>query len=146
MPLDELAQPRRTVIVGTGLGLAVTALAGCATYGDKPAASSTSSAPGGSGSPAAAATVLVKTSDVPVGSGIIVDDVVVTQPTAGVFNGFSAVCPHAGCNVSEVVDGAIVCPCHGSRFDLQGAVVKGPAREPLESRPVSVKGDSIVAE
>ena len=137
MPLDELRQPRRTVIVGTGLGLAATALAGCATYGDEARRIlvGTSSAPGGGeGSPAAAETVLAKTADVPVGSGLIVDDVVITQPTAGVFKGFSSVCPHAGCNVSEVTDGNIVCPCHGSRFDLEGAVVKGPAREPLASQ------------
>jgi Rieske Fe-S protein len=133
------------VIVGTGLGLAATALAGCATYGDKPAASPAGSAPGGDEGSPAAETVLAKTSDVPVGSGIIVDDMVVTQPTAGVFNGFSSVCTHAGCNVAKVVDANIVCPCHGSRYDLEGAVVKGPAGEPLERRAVTVNGDSILA-
>jgi len=89
--------------------------------------------------------VLAKASDVPVGSGIIVDDMVVTQPTAGVFNGFSSVCTHAGCNVSKVIDANIVCPCHGSRYDLEGAVVKGPAAKPLERRPVTVNGDSVLA-
>jgi Rieske Fe-S protein len=151
MPLDELRPPRRAVIVGTGLGLAATTLAGCATYGDKPSASSSSSAPGAQSSaaensPAAAETVLAKTTDVPVGSGVIVDEVVITQPTAGVFKGFSSVCPHRGCNVSEVTEGNIVCPCHGSRFDLEGAVVTGPATEPLASKPISVKGDAILAE
>jgi Rieske Fe-S protein len=82
---------------------------------------------------------------VPVGSGLIVGDVVITQPTAGVFEGFSTVCPHAGCNVSKITDGNIVCPCHGSRFNLDGSVAKGPATKPLESKPVSVQGDSIVA-
>ncbi|UNB55707.1 ubiquinol-cytochrome c reductase iron-sulfur subunit [Mycolicibacterium sp. YH-1] len=145
MPLDEIRQPRRTVIVGTGLGLAATALAGCATADDKSAESSTGSAPvGGEGSPAADAP-LAKTSDVPVGSGIIVDEFVLTQPTAGTFNGFSSVCPHRGCNVSEVIDANIVCPCHGSRFDLEGAVVSGPAVEPLERKTVSIKGDAILA-
>jgi Rieske Fe-S protein len=70
---------------------------------------------------------------------------VVTQPSAGVFKGFSAVCPHAGCNVSKVENGNIVCPCHGSRFSLEGAVVQGPATDPLEAKAVSVQGDSIVA-
>src|ERR1044072_1760810 len=102
MHLDEIRQPRRTVIAGAGLGLAATALAAVTT-----------------------------TADVPVGSGVIVDDIVVTQPTAGVFKGFSSVCPHAGCNVSSVENGNIVCPCHGRRFDLAGAVVKGPAPTPL---------------
>jgi Rieske Fe-S protein len=62
-----------------------------------------------------------------------------------VFKGFSAVCPHAGCNVSKVENGNIVCPCHGSRFSLEGAVVQGPATDPLEAKAVSVQGDSIVA-
>ncbi|KAA0081875.1 Rieske (2Fe-2S) protein [Mycolicibacterium sp. P9-64] len=143
---DEIKTPRRNVIAGAGLGLAATALTACSSYG-KPAASSASSAPaapGSSGAPATGA-ALAKTADVPVGSGVIVGDIVVTQPTAGVFKGFSTVCPHAGCNVSKVQDGNIVCPCHGSMFSLEGAVVQGPAKKPLETKAVSVQGDSIVA-
>jgi Rieske Fe-S protein len=87
---------------------------------------------------------LTNVSQVPVGSGVIVGDIVVTQPTLGAFVGLSSVCPHAGCNVNKIVDGAIVCPCHGSRFNLDGSVAKGPATEPLETRTVVVEGDSIV--
>lgn len=147
MNLDEIKQPRRNVIAGAGLGIAATALTACSTYGKKPEASSASSAPAAPGSsvaPAAAA-ALAKTADVPVGSGVILNEIVLTQPTAGVFKGFSTVCPHAGCNVSKIEDGNIVCPCHGSRFSLEGAVVHGPAKDPLESKAVSVQGDSIVA-
>jgi Rieske Fe-S protein len=149
MHLDEIRHPRRTVIAGAGMGLAATALTACSTYGKKPEAAPSSSAPAESpaspGAPAPATAALTKTADVPVGSGVIVDDIVVTQPTAGVFKGFSTVCPHAGCNVSTVESGNIVCPCHGSRFDLEGAVVKGPATKPLEAKAVSVQGDSLVA-
>lgn len=146
MHLDEIRQPRRTVIAGAGLGLAATALAACSTYGKKPEATAASSAPAEtSGAPATAA-ALTKTADVPVGSGVIVGEVVVTQPSAGVFKGFSTVCPHAGCNVSKVENGTIDCPCHGSKFNLEGAVVQGPAKEPLEVKAVSVRGDSIVAD
>jgi Rieske Fe-S protein len=149
MHLDEIRQPRRNVIAGAGLGLAATALAACSTYGKKPEAAPSSSAPAeSSGAPAPApapAAALTKTTDVPVGSGVIVDETVVTQPTAGVFKGFSTVCPHAGCNVSKVENGNIVCPCHGSRFSLEGAVVQGPAKGPLTVKAVVVQGDSIVA-
>jgi nitrite reductase/ring-hydroxylating ferredoxin subunit len=149
MNLDEIKTPRRNVIAGAGLGLAATALTACSTYGKKPEASSASSAPSSAsaapGAPGAPAAALAKTADVPVGAGVIVGDIVLTQPTAGVFKGFSTVCPHAGCNVSKIEDGTIDCPCHGSKFSLEGAVVHGPAKKPLEAKVVSVQGDSIVA-
>ena len=80
----------------------------------------------------------------PVGSGVIVGEVVLTQPSAGDFKGFSAICTHAGCTVNKVADGTIDCPCHGSKFNLDGSVAKGPATKPLEPAAVSVQGDSIV--
>ncbi len=139
---------RRTVIVGAGLGAVAAVLAGCTTYGKAPVAENTSSAPPeGSGSSAnpSSPKQLAKTADVPVGSGVIVDDIVITQPTAGTFTGLSSVCTHAGCNVSEVVANAIVCTCHGSKFNLDGTVANGPATKPLAAKPVVVQGDSIVA-
>jgi nitrite reductase/ring-hydroxylating ferredoxin subunit len=148
MNLDEITQPRRNVLAGAGLGLAATALTACSSYGKKPAEPSARSAPAPAqaspGAPAAAA-ALAKTADVPVGSGVIVGDIVVTQPTAGVFKGFSSVCTHAGCNVSKIENGTIDCPCHGSKFSLEGAVVQGPAKAPLDPKAISVEGDSIVA-
>ena len=80
----------------------------------------------------------------PVGSGVIVGEVVVTQPSAGVFKGFSAKCTHKGCTVNKVADGTIDCPCHGSKFNLDGSVANGPATKPLETQAVTVQGDSIV--
>jgi cytochrome b6-f complex iron-sulfur subunit len=44
----------------------------------------------------------------------------------------SAVCTHLGCITRYRSDeGAIACPCHGSRFDLEGNVTNGPAPRPL---------------
>ena len=49
----------------------------------------------------------------------------------GIF-ALSAVCTHLGCITRYVSDeGAIACPCHGSRFDLEGNVTHGPAPRPL---------------
>ncbi len=95
------------------------------------------------GTAPAQAQALVKTSDVPVGSGVVVDGTVITQPTAGQFEGFSAVCTHAGCTLAEVVGTHINCPCHGSSFNLDGTVARGPAKRPLDPKPVAVNGDSI---
>ena len=86
------------------------------------------------------------TSDVPVGGGTILTDqkVVVTQPTAGEFKAFTAVCTHQGCLVASVADGVITCPCHGSTFSAaDGAVISGPAPSPLAAVPVTVSGTQI---
>ncbi|MDZ4234562.1 MAG: Rieske (2Fe-2S) protein [Dietzia sp.] len=146
MSFEAFSSPRRTVIVGAGLGAVATLLAGCTTYGRKPAegVGTPPSRAEGSSAPPSGPTQLARTADVPIGSGVIVDDIVITQPTAGTFSGFSSVCTHAGCTVSEVIDGAIVCPCHGSRFNLDGTVANGPATRPLDSKPVAVQGDSIM--
>jgi Rieske Fe-S protein len=61
-----------------------------------------------------------------------------------VFKGFSSTCTHKGCTVDKIADGTIDCPCHGSKFNLDGTVAKGPADKPLEAQVVTVQGDSIV--
>jgi Rieske Fe-S protein len=140
MHRDIIGHRRRDVIVSAGLGLVAAALAACTTYGKKPAPAAP--APAGPATPTA--NTLAKTSDVPVGSGVIIDDVVLTQPSQGVFNGLSAICTHAGCTVAEVAGGTINCPCHGSRYNLDGSVANGPASRPLAAKAISVQGNSIV--
>ncbi|MFY9917621.1 MAG: Rieske (2Fe-2S) protein [Mycobacterium sp.] len=137
---------RRQALVNTGISLAATTIAGCATYGKPPAAPTAKAAPGTAATPEnapAPVQAIANTADVPVGSGVIVDDVVITQPTKGQFNGFSAICTHAGCTVAEVLGASINCPCHGSSFNLDGTVAKGPANRPLDAKAIVVQGDSI---
>lgn len=45
---------------------------------------------------------------------------------------FSRSCTHLGCTV-EKKSGQLVCPCHGSKYDVNGEVVKGPAGENLHA-------------
>lgn len=150
MNIGEFPISRQKVLLGAGLGLVTAVVAACSSYGKKPEAagepSTTTAAPPATGGTAAApaANVIAKTADVPVGSGVIVDKVVVTQPTAGVFKGFSSTCTHKGCTVDKIADGTIDCPCHGSKFNLDGSVAKGPAQKPLEVQAIAVEGDSIV--
>jgi Rieske Fe-S protein len=95
----------------------------------------------------ASGTLLGQAADIPVGGGKIFTDakVVVTQPTKGVFKGFSAVCTHVGCLCNHVADGTIDCPCHGSKFAIStGAVVAGPAPRPLPAAPITVTDGKIL--
>ena len=148
MNIGEFPISRQKVLLGAGLGLVTAVVAACSTYGKKTEAASesatTTAAPTAGGTAAPAAKAIAKTADVPVGSGVIVDEVVVTQPSAGVFKGFSAKCTHKGCLVDKIADGTIDCPCHGSKFNLDGTVAHGPADKPLEPENVTVQGDSIV--
>jgi Rieske Fe-S protein len=97
-------------------------------------------------SPAGAGSATLATSDVPVGGGKILADqkLVVTQPVAGTYKAFSAVCTHQGCTVASVANGTITCPCHGSTYSAaDGSVTGGPAPAPLASVPVTVSGTTI---
>lgn len=89
---------------------------------------------------------LARTSDIPVGGGTVFAEkkVVVTQPEAGEFKAFSAVCTHQGCIVNKVADGTIDCPCHGSKYRIaDGSVAAGPAPRPLPAEQINVSGEEI---
>jgi Rieske Fe-S protein len=104
-----------------------------------PETTGTTEAPAGGGGG------LATTDAIPVGGGMVLADqeIVITQPTAGEFRAFSAVCTHQGCMVDAVSGGTINCPCHGSKFELDGTVSKGPATQPLSERAVKVSGSQI---
>ena len=132
---------RRGVLIGAGAVGAGIVLVAC---GGKESASSGSQSSGSETTAAAANSV--KTADIPVGGGVVLKEakVVVTQPKAGEFKAFSAVCTHKQCTVSKVADGTIDCPCHGSEFSaVDGSVVKGPAEKPLAPKTVAVSGDTL---
>ncbi|SFC51927.1 Ferredoxin subunit of nitrite reductase or a ring-hydroxylating dioxygenase [Nocardioides terrae] len=136
---------RRTTLAGAGLTAAVPVLAACggsnASEGDE--------IPAGAVLPTAtpsAGVVVGPTSDVPVGGGKIYGDlnVVVTQPEEGTFHAFSATCTHQGCQVSKIVNHAIQCSCHFSKYSLaDGSVQGGPAPEPLPPIDISVANGQI---
>jgi Rieske Fe-S protein len=91
--------------------------------------------------------VLGAASEIPVGGGKIyaTAKVVVTQPARGQYRAFSAVCTHVGCIMSEVANGTIDCPCHGSEFKITtGAVVTGPAPAPLPKKQIKIVNGQVV--
>ena len=151
------ASSRRTLLV-SACAACVAALAGCTSYnsnnggiaGSQSAQSSVPpEAPASPSSEAASngPSVLARTADIPVGGGKILTDkkIVITQPKAGSFDAFTAVCTHEGCTVGSVAGGTINCPCHGSKFSIaNGSVVNGPATSPLAPVPIKVQGISII--
>jgi Rieske Fe-S protein len=133
---------RRTVLMGAGaVGLAsigAGALAACSASGDDKG--------GDDGSGANPPAKQIKVADIPVGGGTIYPDqvIVVTQPVAGQFKAFSAMCMHLGCVVTKIDKGKIVCPCHGSEYNIaDGSVYLGPSTTALTPRAVTVNGDTL---
>jgi Rieske Fe-S protein len=66
------------------------------------------------------------------GSGAVVRHglrkLAVYRDEGGVLHSCSAVCPHLGCIVAwNSTEQSWDCPCHGSRFDASGKVLRGPA-------------------
>jgi Rieske Fe-S protein len=133
---------RRAALAGAGFaGLAAT-LAACGGSSGSSSGGTSGSGQAGSGGSAA----LASTSEIPVGGGKVfsAEKVVVTQPTAGEFKAFSAVCTHMQCLVDQVASGTIDCPCHGSEFSVKnGSVVSGPAPSPLPAQAIRVAGGKI---
>ena len=60
--------------------------------------------------------------------------------TSSGFTALSLVCTHLGCTVESKPEG-FACPCHGSRFDPQGKVTRGPAQKPLNSLRTGITSD-----
>jgi len=91
-------------------------------------------------------TLLGYVSEIPVGEGKIfaAEKVVVTQPTQGQYQAYSAVCTHLGCILDKVSDGKIYCPCHGAIFNVaNGAAIAGPTSIPLTAARITVADGKI---
>jgi len=59
------------------------------------------------------------------------------------FAALSPICTHLGCTV-EIEQARLVCPCHGSMYDREGKVVRGPAEEALASYRTAVTSDDVL--
>jgi Rieske Fe-S protein len=132
--MNERICSRRQLLGGAGLaGVGVVALGACATT------EVTVPVPVGK--------VIAQTSEIPLGGGKVFDKwaIVVTQPIAGSFRAFTAVCTHQGCTVGKPVHNVITCPCHGSQYNAtDGSVEMGPAELPLKEYKVKLQGTGII--
>jgi len=151
--VEESGPDRRSIMKAAALVVVpvagVGAVAACSSSN-----SSSSSSNGSSGSAGSSGgnggsdngSVSVPSSSVPVGGGYVDKNnlVVVTQPQAGVYKAFTAVCPHQGCTVANVSNNQIQCPCHGSIFSAKdGTVINGPATTALSPMTATVSGANV---
>lgn len=61
------------------------------------------------------------------------DKIIIVRTSATEFAVLSRVCTHNGCGISYQPSAMqFACPCHGSRFTLDGSVTNGPATRSLE--------------
>jgi 3-phenylpropionate/trans-cinnamate dioxygenase ferredoxin component len=64
----------------------------------------------------------------------------------GAFYAFDDTCTHMACSLAggDLEETTVICPCHGSEFDItNGAVLQGPAREPVETYEARVEGGRL---
>jgi Rieske Fe-S protein len=76
-----------------------------------------------------------------VGEGAVMrvgtENFAVARDNDGHLHAVSAVCTHLGCIVRwSSAERSWDCPCHGSRFDIDGRVLEGPATRDLEPRTI----------
>jgi Rieske Fe-S protein len=150
--------PERRAMLVAGAAGAAALVTGCSNSGDRggggagDAGAAAESSAEGSAAPSAPGNAgvgkeLSARSGIPVGGGKVfpAERVVVTQPSAGEFRAFSAVCTHQQCLVDKVAGGTIDCSCHGTRFKIaDGSVEQGPATLPLPPRDITVTADAIL--
>ena len=83
--------------------------------------------------------------NLPVGTlrPIVGKGVAIGHDAGGVY-AMSLICTHAGCDISvdgAVSSGSVQCFCHGSVFDANGDVLRGPANSPLPHLLVTLQPD-----
>lgn len=71
-------------------------------------------------------------------------DVVLLHTTPGCYTAVWHICTHGDCHVAPVPGESLLeCPCHGSRFGLDGQVLRGPATRPLQTFQAARVGNSV---
>ncbi|MCT1451807.1 MULTISPECIES: Rieske (2Fe-2S) protein [unclassified Corynebacterium] len=122
--MTEFSCSRRALLLGTATTFAGAFLAAC---GKEPSAE-------------------VAATQVPVGSAVIVDNVIIAQPNEGEFVAYSTKCPHQGSPITQVDGDTVRCPSHGSVFNIAtGEPVSGPAATGMTTVPVRDDNGTVIA-
>ncbi|GIH05062.1 iron-sulfur protein [Rhizocola hellebori] len=148
--MNDPHSSRRALIAGAGAVSLTGVLAACG-GDDQPPPSSSGTTPGaapttGGAKPPTSPAPLTTKSKIPVGSAVSfgADGVIVAQPTAGKFIGFSAICTHQECVLTNIKGDTIKCGCHQSEFSAKdGRVLNGPANRSLPKVDLKIEGENI---
>jgi nitrite reductase/ring-hydroxylating ferredoxin subunit len=76
----------------------------------------------------------------------VLDTKISVANVGGTFYAFDDTCTHEGCSLAEgeLEETTVTCSCHGSQFDVtSGAVLQGPAREPVETYETRVEDGNL---
>jgi Rieske Fe-S protein len=80
----------------------------------------------------------------PLSDGVTFEGDVILVRRGAKVSAFSSRCPHLGCRLGRVQGEQLICPCHGSRFDLDGHRLVGPAASDLEAIAIQRKTDGRI--
>jgi Rieske Fe-S protein len=127
--LHTVTVARRTILQGGVAGAVALSLPACGP--NMPSAAS---------GPVAAGNL----SGVAAGSLRAVGDSLFLGRDANGLYAMTSICTHAGCQVSDTSPTRLDCPCHGSRYDGNGAVLMGPALAPLQHFQVDLAADGSI--
>jgi Rieske Fe-S protein len=87
------------------------------------------------------------------GLHIVTDKSVLIGRDAGGLYALTAICTHQGCDMAsssswgpdgQISGSDIICNCHGSTFSATGAVVQGPAQQPLHALALALGCDGFL--
>lgn len=79
-----------------------------------------------------------------VGGSAISNGVLIMRVDSSSFSAVASSCTHEGCAVGyQASSKQVVCPCHGGRFDVSGAVVAGPPKTALQKFNVTQNGNTL---
>jgi len=144
---------RRGILAVGALGAVGVTAAACSSGSSASQASSAPATPAqnsGGTSPSASpsGTVVVAVADVPVGAAVLKTagdkPYLISQPEKGKIDCFSAICTHQGCTCNRIIGENLICPCHGSSFNIfTGDVTNPPANQPLAKIDVKVANGQV---
>jgi Rieske Fe-S protein len=73
------------------------------------------------------------------GTGIFLFEKFIVVKSESLLKVYSNKCTHAGCRINQEINGELVCPCHGSRYDSStGKVFQAPPGLPISEIPFGI--------